>query len=157
MNIATRSRQSRRLGTTTPLVSLAWLLGLVLLVAHDPWQSDHSVGGSHSCFAVVAAFQLSPSTQPGDVIERQLAALRDGDLEKVYEFASPGNKAQTGDVANFSRMVRSGPYRYVCADLSCACVERRVHRETWFRTGAEDSRNRSSIRGFVCPRISLTP
>lgn len=59
------------------------------------------------------AFSLNPSTPPGKVIEQQLKALQDGDIGTVYKFASPGNKLQTGDVTNFSRMVRSGPYRYV--------------------------------------------
>eukprot|EP00535_Pseudo-nitzschia_heimii_P001618 CAMPEP_0197188328 /NCGR_PEP_ID=MMETSP1423-20130617/17625_1 /TAXON_ID=476441 /ORGANISM="Pseudo-nitzschia heimii, Strain UNC1101" /LENGTH=102 /DNA_ID=CAMNT_0042640131 /DNA_START=1 /DNA_END=306 /DNA_ORIENTATION=- len=77
---------------------------MMMMVAHD--SSRFAPGAS--------AFRLSPSTPPGDVIERQLAALRDNDLERVYEFASPGNKAQTGgDVDSFSRMVRSGPYRYL--------------------------------------------
>ena len=57
------------------------------------------------------AFSLNPSTPPGKVIEQQLKALQDGDIGTVYKFASPGNKLQTGDVTNFSRMVRSGPYR----------------------------------------------
>lgn len=61
----------------------------------------------------VSAFQLTPSTPPDIVIERQLEALRDDDIGAVYAFASPANKAQSGDVANFSRMVRSGPYRYL--------------------------------------------
>ena len=60
-----------------------------------------------------SAFQLTPSTPPDIVIERQLEALRDDDIGAVYAFASPANKAQSGDVANFSRMVRSGPYRCV--------------------------------------------
>ena len=59
------------------------------------------------------AFTLNPSTPPAKVIEQQLDALKDGDIGTVYKFASPGNKLQTGDVTNFARMVRSGPYRYV--------------------------------------------
>jgi hypothetical protein len=62
---------------------------------------------------IVVAFQLNPSTPPGEVIERQLEALKDGDIGTVYKFASPGNKRQTGDVTNFAKMVQSGPYRYV--------------------------------------------
>ena len=60
----------------------------------------------------ILAFQLNPATPPGVIIDRQLAALKDGDIGAVYALASPGNKKQSGDVANFSRMVRSGPYRY---------------------------------------------
>ena len=59
------------------------------------------------------AFSLNPSTPPGKIIEQQLEALKEGDIGTVYKFASPGNKLQTGDVTNFARMVRSGPYRYV--------------------------------------------
>ena len=57
---------------------------------------------------------LTPSTPAEKIIEEQLAALKEGDMEGVYRFASPGNKAQTGgNVENFSKMVRSGPYRCV--------------------------------------------
>lgn len=72
----------------------------------------------HSCPIVVAtlirscaAFVLTPSTPPEEIVERQLAALKDADIGTVYRFASPGNKRQTGDLARFSRMVREGPYR----------------------------------------------
>ena len=79
--------------------------------------------GTGTGTATVTAFQLTPSTPPGKIIEEQLAALRDGDIESVYKFASPGNKKQTGDVTTFAKMVRSGPYRYVLyQQTSCVVV-----------------------------------
>ena len=70
-----------------------------------------------ACLASItatSAFQLTPSTPAEKIIEEQLAALKEGDMEGVYRFASPGNKAQTGgNVENFSKMIRSGPYRCV--------------------------------------------
>ena len=62
---------------------------------------------------IATALSLNPSTPPGEIIEMQLEALKDGDIKTVWKFASPGNKQQAGDVTNFARMVQSGPYRYV--------------------------------------------
>mmetsp|Transcript_20621 Transcript_20621/g.51267 ORF Transcript_20621/g.51267 Transcript_20621/m.51267 type:complete len:196 (-) Transcript_20621:504-1091(-) len=62
---------------------------------------------------IASGLSLNPSTPPGEIIERQLEALKEGDIGTVYKFASPGNKQQTGDVTNFARMVQSGPYRYL--------------------------------------------
>eukprot|EP00531_Pseudo-nitzschia_arenysensis_P011605 CAMPEP_0116141792 /NCGR_PEP_ID=MMETSP0329-20121206/14565_1 /TAXON_ID=697910 /ORGANISM="Pseudo-nitzschia arenysensis, Strain B593" /LENGTH=205 /DNA_ID=CAMNT_0003636987 /DNA_START=21 /DNA_END=638 /DNA_ORIENTATION=- len=67
---------------------------------------------------MVAGLSLNPSTPPGDIIERQLEALKDGDIGTVYKFASPGNKQQTGDVTNFARMVQSGPYRFLLGHIN---------------------------------------
>lgn len=78
--------------------------------------------GTGTATVTVTAFQLTPSTRPGEIIENQLAALRDGDIESVYKFASPGNKKQTGDVATFAKMVQSGPYRYVYFSCSVRLV-----------------------------------
>jgi len=65
------------------------------------------------CFTTttVLAFQLTPQTLPGDILERQLAALKIDDMAEVYRFASPGNKERSGNNAtNFGNMVRSFPY-----------------------------------------------
>ena len=77
-------------------VGMFFAASLLLLLQHCP---------------MAAGLSLNPSTPPGDIIERQLEALKDGDIGTVYKFASPGNKQQTGDVTNFARMVQSGPYR----------------------------------------------
>mmetsp|Transcript_35519 Transcript_35519/g.52146 ORF Transcript_35519/g.52146 Transcript_35519/m.52146 type:complete len:174 (-) Transcript_35519:207-728(-) len=66
-----------------------------------------------SYYCTCKAFHLSPSTMPMEIIEKQLTALQDNDMTEVYKFASPANKAQTGNAANFGKMVRSGPYRYL--------------------------------------------
>jgi hypothetical protein len=59
------------------------------------------------------AFQLTPSTRPQEIVQQQLTALQQDDMDQVYKFASPGNKERTGDVTRFGQMVRSGPYKYL--------------------------------------------
>lgn len=41
-------------------------------------------------------------------ISQQLAALRSGDAERAFGYASPGIRAQFGDALSFMAMVRSG-------------------------------------------------
>ena len=41
------------------------------------------------------------------VVARQLAALRAGDMERAFAYASPGIQAQFGDAKTFMTMVRS--------------------------------------------------
>jgi hypothetical protein len=75
--------------------------------------------GHRSLFALLlfiarpVAEALVPSTKPEEVILAQLASLRQNDMPGVYEYASPANKQQTGDVKRFGEMVRVGPYRYL--------------------------------------------
>ncbi|MGE5142580.1 MAG: DUF4864 domain-containing protein [Acidobacteriota bacterium] len=57
-----------------------------------------------------AETQLSPRewTAIRKVISQQLAALKRGDGERAFGYASPGIRAQFGDARNFMAMVRSG-------------------------------------------------
>jgi len=91
--------------TSFPLVLILLMIGVSLLPSYF-----HVTATS---FYYCTAFQLSPSTKPGEIVERQLAALQDDDMAAVYKFASPANKEQTGNSANFGKIVRSGPYRYL--------------------------------------------
>lgn len=57
----------------------------------------------------------SPALTPSEVVTAQLEALRtvdepapDAGMAVVFAFASPGNRAQTGPLPRFSRMVRQG-------------------------------------------------
>ena len=57
----------------------------------------------------------SPALSPAEVVTAQLTALRtvdnpspDAGMAIVFAFASPGNRAQTGPLPRFSRMVRQG-------------------------------------------------
>ena len=139
----TKSSRRLRMNTaftappTTPRMRKLMSLLFVLLIAQKlPFSNNGSSsggGGGGDRFQppfVVTAFTLNPSTPPADIIEQQLAALRDGDISTVYKFASPGNKLQTGDVTNFSRMVRSGPYRYVPAAVQNPMAHERPDPET---------------------------
>jgi hypothetical protein len=57
---------------------------------------------------------LTPTTTPEHIIESQLTALRQNNMPGVFEFASPGNKAQLGgSLDRFTQMVNSGPYRFL--------------------------------------------
>ena len=72
-----RSRRARATGVGASLALtvsvLAWWCCLKLLCCDRR--------------AVASAFQLSPTTKPQEVIERQLEALRGDDMGEVYRFA----------------------------------------------------------------------
>jgi len=53
---------------------------------------------------------VNPSMKPETVVDYQLKALKQEDLEKVFEYASPSNKAVTGPWQRFAEMVRSPAY-----------------------------------------------
>ena len=58
----------------------------------------------------------SPHLGPAEVIRIQVSALRDNSvfndgIKRTFDFASPGNKAQTGPLERFTSMVLSPPYR----------------------------------------------
>ncbi|MEL6615366.1 MAG: DUF4864 domain-containing protein [Bacteroidota bacterium] len=53
----------------------------------------------------------SPDLTPQEVIQLQVEALQVGDdegIETAFRFASPGNRATTGPLDRFTRMVREG-------------------------------------------------
>ena len=56
-----------------------------------------------------------PELSPGDVVRIQLEALRNNDerdrgIEVAFRFASPANRANTGPLPRFIRMIKQGPY-----------------------------------------------
>jgi hypothetical protein len=59
------------------------------------------------------AFTLTPSTNPELIVQSQLLALQQRDMAGVYQYASPTNQAQVGDLDRFSQMIQNsrGPYR----------------------------------------------
>jgi len=129
MNIISRSPHrpgTKRNSSNSTRSSLVLVLAIhvvsFLLLLCTSSQSPMTGTGTGTATVTVTAFQLTPSTKPGEIIENQLAALRDGDIESVYKFASPGNKKQTGDVATFAKMVRSGPYRYLVGHENSAIL-----------------------------------
>mmetsp|Transcript_3979 Transcript_3979/g.9062 ORF Transcript_3979/g.9062 Transcript_3979/m.9062 type:complete len:109 (-) Transcript_3979:807-1133(-) len=96
--------------STNGEITRSFVLMLCLNYVSLLWQYSLIATAS---FTFCESFQLSPSTAPGEIIERQLAALRDDDIGAVYKFASPANKEHIGSATDFAKMVRSGPYRYV--------------------------------------------
>lgn len=58
-----------------------------------------------------AARGPQPDMEPPQVVEAMLLALKKGTPEGVaelYQFSSPGNRAQTGDVQQFTQMIVQG-------------------------------------------------
>jgi len=60
--------------------------------------------------SAVPQFQLTPSTLPRDIIERQLTALQMEDMAEAYRLTSPENQERTGNAINFGHMARAFPY-----------------------------------------------
>ena len=55
------------------------------------------------------ASQPSPALAPLAVVEAQLAALKAGNVQRCFAFASPNNKRNTGPWQRFEMMVRQTP------------------------------------------------
>ena len=79
-----------------------------------------------------------PSLSPQQVVQIQLEALRtngadDAGIARVFSFASPGNRRQTGPLEQFALMLRQGPYRvmfdYVNDEYAPIEVRGRVARQ----------------------------
>lgn len=60
---------------------------------------------------------LTPSTKPEEVLLAQLSSLQRDDMAGVYEYASPANKQQTGDLKRFDEMIREGHYKFLIGHL----------------------------------------
>jgi len=98
-----------------PLMMLAICLGTVLSAnaqVADPAQPPAQAVASDP---LSEQLQPDPSLTPRQVVQIQLAALRNNDAKDagiavVFRFASPANRAQTGPVARFANMIKSGPY-----------------------------------------------
>ena len=58
---------------------------------------------------LAALSQPSPALKPIDVVEAQLSALKAGNVERCFAFASPMNKRATGPWQRFEMMVRQTP------------------------------------------------
>merc|ERR1719197_688777 len=55
------------------------------------------------------AMKPSPALAPISVVESQMAALAEGDVQRCYQFASPSNKKITGPWQKFEILVRQSP------------------------------------------------
>ena len=86
-------------------------LCLALLPAAAPAQE----AGSRDADPLGGDLVPAPAWSPGDVVRIQLEALRRNDerdrgIAVAFRFASPANRAQTGPLWRFARMIRDGPY-----------------------------------------------
>lgn len=62
----------------------------------------------------LSIFSLSPQTTPEEIVTAQLTSLQQDDMQGVFDFASPSNKANVNnDLDAFDRMVRQGAYGYL--------------------------------------------
>jgi Domain of unknown function (DUF4864) len=67
----------------------------------------------HYCHAL-SIFSLTPQTTPEEIVMSQLKSLQKDDMQGVFDFASPSNKANVNNDLNaFDRMVRRGAYAYL--------------------------------------------
>lgn len=89
------------------------LVAALCLVIASPW----SVAGDATQAVPLAGDPApAPELSPGEVVRIQLEALRANDADDhgiavAFRFASPRNKASTGPLERFIRMIKAGPYR----------------------------------------------
>ena len=69
--------------------------------------TQHRMGARH--IRMMAIVGPSPDLSPVEVTECQLAALKKGDVQTCFAFASPANKQATGPWQRFELMVRQTP------------------------------------------------
>lgn len=67
------------------------------------------------CFSVVAHSEgplaPAPELDPSEVASAMMAALKKGSpqgIAELYSFSSPGNRASTGSIEQFSKMIQQG-------------------------------------------------
>jgi hypothetical protein len=108
----TTSAQS---GVTASLLTLFAALATLNLAAGEARGQSTATAGASSGYAGPTA-SPGPELGPGRVVEIQIEALRHNDasdqgIAVAFRFASPANKANTGPVGRFARMLHVGPYR----------------------------------------------
>lgn len=94
--------EPRRVSRLTAMIRNGVALAALLLCACAQGQAD-------------AGPAPGPELSPAEVVQAQLDALADNDtptedagMARVFAFASPGNRAQTGPLARFAAMIRGG-------------------------------------------------
>eukprot|EP00200_Dunaliella_tertiolecta_P005796 CAMPEP_0202339990 /NCGR_PEP_ID=MMETSP1126-20121109/1614_1 /ASSEMBLY_ACC=CAM_ASM_000457 /TAXON_ID=3047 /ORGANISM="Dunaliella tertiolecta, Strain CCMP1320" /LENGTH=356 /DNA_ID=CAMNT_0048930617 /DNA_START=93 /DNA_END=1164 /DNA_ORIENTATION=+ len=84
----------------------------------------------------------SPAAGPEQVVQAQLDALKAKDVERVWEFAAPRNKAATGPLDNFARMLEVPQYRPLLAHSQSKVLKRCMHTaDAYFELVAVTSSN----------------
>jgi hypothetical protein len=109
--------------TFVALIAFAAIVGIANVVAlQRDDQPDFVAPGGLSTADLEEDLDLKrvvlprPSLKPEEVVKIQLAGLSNSQPDGVgilqcYCFASPTNRAVTGPLENFGRIVRQGPYR----------------------------------------------
>lgn len=118
------------------------LLAGVLLGAELMRRADEAPGPA----------EPAPSLAAQEVVRIQLAALRSSDeagIETAFRFASPGNRAVTGPLARFGRMVRSAPYAPLLGHRSATLGEAMALRDGALAVPVVITAADGSAHGFV--------
>jgi hypothetical protein len=107
--------------TIAALIGFGLLLGFAGFTSLGPQPMPDFVGSGGRSAADLGSLDLThvvlprPDLAPDDVVRLQLGGLSDPQADGVgilqcYCFASPANRAMTGPLEKFGRMVRQGPY-----------------------------------------------
>jgi hypothetical protein len=93
---------------------------LLILAAAFPFATESGIAAAADADTPPALRRQdvspSPELEPSEVVQIQIEALRDNDeadngIAVAFRFASPRNKASTGPLLRFIRMIKEGPYR----------------------------------------------
>mmetsp|Transcript_45051 Transcript_45051/g.74738 ORF Transcript_45051/g.74738 Transcript_45051/m.74738 type:complete len:191 (+) Transcript_45051:78-650(+) len=135
------------------LPSPSWPARMVVMDAAD--RVDGMDAGPHP-----AADQPSPSLTPVEVVDAQLKALQNGDVQRCFRFASPSNKRATGPWQRFEMMVRQTPAyaplvgceRYlIVGALSVRADTYRIRARVWPASGVSVPPVNQKTSGFKVP------
>ena len=110
---AASAGRRRRTSAGTAHLVLAVSCGVALLFCAAAASSGGA--GPEARDPLAGTLVPRPGLSPGEVIRIQLEALRNNDdadrgIEVAFRFASPANRAHTGPLPRFIRMIRQGPY-----------------------------------------------
>jgi hypothetical protein len=91
------------------------------------------------------AFTLTPSTDPEHIVQSQLLAFQQQDMAGVYQYGSPNNKAQVGDLDRFTHMIQNskGPYKWLIG-----------HSKSDILLSSQMSASKQYLVRVVCPKES---
>jgi hypothetical protein len=84
-------------------------------------------------FAQIPELKPEPKLSPEEVVQYQVSALQHNDdphpdagIERVFRFASPSNKSQTGPLEHFVSVVKSVAYLPMINNLASSVVGSRI-------------------------------
>lgn len=107
-------------GASSVLLDYRQIQFILVLAAAFPFATESGIAAAVDADTPPAVprqdVSPSPELEPSEVVQIQLEALRDNDeadngIAVAFRFASPRNKASTGPLLRFIRMIEEGPYR----------------------------------------------